>query len=74
MLSEDVLDEVLDYIDDIRADLGDVVDFDHVDETTKTVFVCRTKTMSLDELEELRDLLRREAPQYRVGSIVRHQL
>ena len=69
-----MLDDLLDMIDELRAHYGNIVDFDHVDETTKTFFVCRTHDFDPDELYEMREYLEEENSVYRIGSILRQSL
>lgn len=69
-----ILDDLLDMVDDLRDSFGNTVDYDHVDETTKTFYVCRTSDFDLTELDEMREYLKEDAPMYRVGSILRHTL
>jgi len=69
-----MLDDLLDMIDDLRAHYGNIVDFDHVDETTKTLFVCRTPEFNPDELYDLREYLEEANSVYRIGSILRQSL
>lgn len=72
---EDIhVDDLLDMVDDLREDYGDVVDFDHIDETTKTFFVCRTSQFDPEDLAELREYVQDECPPYRIGSILRKSL
>jgi len=73
-MNDEILNEVFAIVDDLREELGEIVDYDHTDETTKIVFFSRTEAFDPEDLDEVRDLFREECSTYRVGSIRRRSL
>jgi hypothetical protein len=68
------LDEVYEAIDDLRNIHGEILDFDHIDSTTRTVFISRLDQCDPALFLPLKRLLKELNPEYRVGSILRLHL